>query len=433
MPKLNSKALTDQGIEKTAAAKPGQRKEIADRLARGLYLRVNDKGRKSWLVYYRIGEGASRKQRKLAIGSWPDVPLDEARDEARRYRKMADEGRDPKQVTQAEARQRRESAERVVARTLQSSLDQYIKAIEKDGRSERTIEDYRGFTERHLVGWLDKPLTDITPDMVRTRFDEISEEAPTAAKYTMRIFRAVYNRAVDLAADRRPPEYLPPNPTRTLNIHHKGWNNPTRRRPLAENDLPGWYKAVSGIDNQVKRDYYLLVLFTGLRRRNAAALRVKRCNLGKEEMEVDGVLIAPRSIFIPRTKNKTPLSLPLSAYLVDLIKDRIEANNKLFPESPWVFPAHSKAGHLTEPKDDSVPGTVHALRGTFITAAKRCQVPVDYQKALVAHALRIKGDVTDEYAEFVLDDLRPSMQRITDRLWSKLTPPESEKVVAFNG
>lgn len=63
--------LTDAMIKRLAAAPVGRRIEKPDTLAPGLVLRINDKGRKDWIVRYRL----AGKQRKLSLGSWPGLGL----------------------------------------------------------------------------------------------------------------------------------------------------------------------------------------------------------------------------------------------------------------------------------------------------------------------------------------------------------------------
>src|SRR3546814_5175580 len=58
---------------------------------RGLYVEVTPTGGKLWRFRYRIG-GA---QKKLCIGSYPDISLKQARDEAYEARRAVASGGDP--------------------------------------------------------------------------------------------------------------------------------------------------------------------------------------------------------------------------------------------------------------------------------------------------------------------------------------------------
>src|SRR5262249_15061008 len=135
----------------------------------------------------------------------------------------------------------------------------------------------------------------------------------------------------------------------------------------------------------------------------------------------------------PKGGEKRAFDLPLSDFLVDLLRQRMEENAPFFPDSPWVFPAFSKKadGHIAEPRGHfkAVPFMVHGLRDTYITAAHRAGVSKTDIKLLVNHALP-QADVTEGYIgeRDSLEHLRPLQQRVTDRL-RNLIDPEGGKVV----
>ena len=124
-----------------------------------------------------------------------------------------------------------------------------------------------------------------------------------------------------------------------------------------------------GPDNSIMRDYLRFILFTGLRRQEAATLKWKQVDLQEG------------SFTIVDTKNKTPHTLPLSDYLQTLLIDRkkglkrelIEAKAEVATvdklplkqqraaynrvalaesrlESQYVFPGEGKTGYIVEPK-----------------------------------------------------------------------------------
>jgi integrase len=99
-------ALTEAAIKRFPAAPVGNRVDRPDRLAPGLFLRINDKGRKSWLVHFRV----KGRQGKLALGSWPAMKVDEAREIARWAREQAKSGIHPRIVREQEEAEKRRSA-----------------------------------------------------------------------------------------------------------------------------------------------------------------------------------------------------------------------------------------------------------------------------------------------------------------------------------
>ena len=75
-----------------------------------------------------------------------------------------------------------------------------------------------------------------------------------------------------------------------------------------------------------------------------------------------------------------------------------------YPQSPWVFPADSKAGHIAEPKEQRqvkgkkirhLPGP-HVLRHTYVTVALSLGFPEHEVGILVNHRLP-KGSMTQRY------------------------------------
>ena len=104
--------LTEAGIKRLPTALQGQRADKPDRLAPGLFIRVNDKGRKSWMVHFRV----KGRQGKLAIGTWPAMGVGEARKKARWAREQAKTGIHPRIARETEeAAKRRASGERLDA------------------------------------------------------------------------------------------------------------------------------------------------------------------------------------------------------------------------------------------------------------------------------------------------------------------------------
>ena len=165
-------------------------------------------------------------------------------------------------------------------------------------------------------------------------------------------------------------------------------------------------------------DYLLLVLFTGLRRNEAASLRF------------DQIDFVDRTLTIPDTKNGEPLTLPLSDYLLTLLERRAKETTGAF-----VFPGSGKHGHLIEPKrhvkrvirESGVPFMLHDLRRTFITVAESLDLSHYAIKRLVNH--KISGDVTAGYVVHDLSRLREPMQRISDRIISIVESDEQEMLL----
>jgi integrase len=238
-----------------------------------------------------------------------------------------------------------------------------------------------------------------------------------SANGAMRIFRLVWN----FAAERDPT--LPPHPVKRL---RRQWFPEARRERLVKADeLPAFYSAVCALPNPIHRDYLLLLLFTGLRRNEAAALRW-------EELD-----FAERVIRLPakRTKAGRRLDLPMS----DVVRDLLVARRAIGRDGAFVFAADSRSGHLEEPRfalaqvalSSGVAVSAHDLRRTFITVAESTDISPLALKALVNHSLG--NDVTSGYIISTAERLREPAQRVADRLKALCGVPAAPDGIAKAG
>ena len=286
--------------------------------------------------------------------------------------------------------------------TLREAADLYLQGNKP--RAAKTIKGFRDAMRLHLKDWLATPLAEITRKMVYDRHRRIGQTSgPYAANAAMRAFRAAYNRAI------RQHEELPPNPI----INVDWFPEHSRDASIPAEQLAAWHKGIQALSNPIRRDLYLFILFTGLRRKDATEIRWEHLDLDK------GTLLIPN----PKGGTKRAFVLPMSDFLIEVLGRRRVENEKLTSNSPWVFPADkSKTGHVEEPKltpaqkaKMAVPFSVHKLRHTWATAANAARLSSYDIKMLTNHTLP-KGDVTAGYIGPHTEALRASQQRVTDYL-----------------
>ncbi|MFT5346149.1 MAG: integrase, partial [Dinoroseobacter sp.] len=131
-----------------------------------------------------------------------------------------------------------------------------------------------------------------------------------------------------------------------------------------------------------------------------------------------------RKLHLPTTKNGDPLVLPLSDYLLNLLRERKECAGA----SLWVFPGKGPVGHIVEPKKFSqrvaaasgVTFTLHDLRRTYITIAESLDIPHYALKRLLNH--RSSADVTGGYIIINVDRLRGPVELISERILEMKEP-----------
>lgn len=120
------------------AAKPGPKPiKLSDE--RGLFLLVAPTGGKLWRMKYRI----AGKEKKLALGRYPDVGLREARERCTEARKLIASGIDPSEKKRAE----RLDATLKAETTFKAVADEYITKCEKEGRADVTVGKLRWLLE----------------------------------------------------------------------------------------------------------------------------------------------------------------------------------------------------------------------------------------------------------------------------------------------
>ncbi len=83
--RLNDKTVREQIPEEDRAY------QVFDTEIRGLSIRVMPSGERSFVMDYRF----AGRQRRMAIGRWPEWSVTAARERARDLRRLIDEGTDP--------------------------------------------------------------------------------------------------------------------------------------------------------------------------------------------------------------------------------------------------------------------------------------------------------------------------------------------------
>ena len=351
---------------------------------RGFGLRVGAKSK----VYFAEGQ-VNRKTRRVSIGRADVFCPDVARKLALPLLSDMAMGKNPNEE------KRRRVQEQI---TLGQAFAAFFKA--RTNLSAHTVASYRRTADLYLKDWRSKPIAQIARQMVLKHHQRIGKEHGEAtANNVMRHFRSVYNYVAATQDD------FPPNPVHILTQARAWYPERRRRGVVASHDLPAWWTAVMQ-EPEYSRDLLLIALFCGMRRREIASLRWENIDL------------VGRSLHIATTKNGDPLDLPLSDFLIDLLRARQLASGP----SEWVFPGTGKHGHIVETKKflirvveaSGVKFTLHDLRRTFITIAESLDVPHYALKRLLNH--RVGGDVTGGYIVIDAERLRGPVEQVARRI-----------------
>jgi integrase len=175
---------------------------------------------------------------------------------------------------------------------------------------------------------------------------------------------------------------------------------------VAFEQLPKFYEAVHKLESAAARDYILLMLFTGMRRRETAGLRW------------DDVDLAQKMIRLPAeaTKPKRALDLPMSTFVHDMLVARRAAGSA----SAFVFPGPGSTGHITSADNafdaiaeaTGIEVSSHDMRRTFASVAED-EVSWLTLKVMLNHTT--KGDITMRYPQISAEQLRRAVQRVCDK------------------
>lgn len=292
------------------ALKPAERPyKVAD--SDGLYLLVQPSGALLWRFRYRC----CGIERKLSLGSFPDVTLVQARRKRDEAKAELDDGIDPVE----EKRQRRLKAELAAQTTFALVAEEYIQKMEREGRSPSTIKKARWFLEL-LDGIAKRPIAAITPHELLDVLKRVErrghhETALRLRSFAGRVFR--YGFAT-LRTERNPADILRGALTVPRVKHHAAIVEPKKVGDL-----------LRAIDGYTGRPETLHAL------RIAPHVFLRPGELRQAKWsEID---FAEKVWRVPaeRMKMKQPHAVPLSRQVLFLLQDL----RSLARDSEFLFPA----------------------------------------------------------------------------------------------
>jgi integrase len=226
--------------------------------------------------------------------------------------------------------------------------------------------------------------------MVERRHRERGEQSKARANLAMRYLRALFNFAAAKDQDDDGMPLIDSNPVKKLS-QTRGWYRVGRRQTVIKpHELGAWVNAVLGLPNPAMRDYYLLVLLTGLWREEALSLTWERGDLTARTRQV----IDP--------KNHHDHTLPLSDYLLDMLTrcraaaeaelSEAESTEAASMEAKCVF-TDSRGRRISNfrytqaavARASGVSFCIHDLRRTFATIAESLDISAYALKRLLNH------------------------------------------------
>jgi len=351
---------------------------------------------------------------RITIGKHGVFTAEQARLRARELLLMMAQGVNPLDL---------EREERSRGVTLDQAFADFL--IARKSLKPTTIYDYKRTLNCYLPDWKKKPLVEITKDMVAVRHTKLGERSKAQANLVMRYLRAIFNFAAGQYENSKGQSLIPDNPVKRLSQTRAWYRIERRKTVIKPHELSAWYTAVMNIKNDLHgrnretiRDYLLLVLFTGLRKEEAARLTWQNIDF------------IAKTLTVTDTKNRQDHTLPLSDFLFDLLQRR---NSESVNE--YVFPNITSTGYINEPRkqmnhvieESGVSFTIHDLRRTFITIAESLDIPAYALKRLLNH--KMGNDITAGYIIINPERLRAPMQKITDHLLNCMGAIPSAEII----
>lgn len=382
-------AFTNASVKKALEGKP-RGSLIWDETQRNLGAYATGNGI-SLFCQFRVGRIAKKK----VLGRLGELSIQAARTMTAEYVVAGHHGKD---VLADEKRARQK------ALTLADAYAAYLEALMRRGASAGTLQLYDCNWRLRLTRHGARPLASFSRGELRDMHNGWKKYGVTAANNTGRMLRSVLNHSI-----RKMDADIQLNPASAIEFFAQR----NRRPMLSLAELPRWAEALGQLSANC-RAFWLLVLFTGLRRNDAARIRLSDI---REEV-----------LHRPKPKGSRAFDFPISRQLRAIIDRAIEAKAMISPESDWLFPATRGDGPYTGANVDAVRGVgCHALRRSFASFCIQSGVDLIYTKSLLNHTTT--GDVSmNSYIQ--LDPLKrlEAAQRVSDFIETRLMGLFSERV-----
>jgi integrase len=391
---------------------------VRDADKKGLRLRVTKAGGKHWQFETRIrGKLFSR-----ALGEWPAVSIEQAKNEAHRLRGLTETGTDPREI------ERQQQADKVAA--IEAAATEQTRKAHQQAAQALTVgevwQTYMADRKSHwgalhladhirlsaaggikrkrgegltgpgpLAPLMAARLVDLTPARITAWAEHEALTRPTPARLSWRLLRAFLTWCTEQDA------YAPlvtGNAAKTRKTREALGKPGAKRDALQREQLPAWFAAIRQIGNPAIAAYLQAMLLTGARPGELLALRWEDVNLAWRGLTIHDKVEGERVI-------------PLTSYVHHLIAG-------LPKRGEWVF-AGAGDQALTRPAKNlatacEVAGvdhvSLHGLRRSFKSLTEWLEIPAGVVAQLMGH----KPSATAEkhYTVRPLDLLRVHHEKI---------------------
>ena len=341
----------------------------------GLYLYINGTGARSWVLRTMVGD----KRRHMGLGGFPDVPLAQAKEKARKARDDIAQGIDPIAQRKTIASQLR--AQQATEKTFEQAAQGYIEAHGDSWKNPKHRAQWISTLQAYAYPVVGKLLV---KDVAQEHILKVLEPIWKTKNETASRLRGRMESVLDWATVRK----------------YRSGENPARWKGHMDMLLPAPSKVQKTVHHRALPIGQMPPFMTALRQREGIAAKALEFTIlcaarsgevrGATWAEVDleaGVWTIPAE----RMKAGKEHRVPLSTTALDLLK----ATPK-FPENNLLFPA-PRGGQLSDMtltavmRRMEVNAVPHGFRSTFRDwAGENTNYPRDIAEQALAHVLENK-------------------------------------------
>ena len=264
----------------------------------GLYLRKQTRDGASWTLRYHF----AGRQHWLTLGNYPDMPLAQARIEARAARVLLDKQQNPLSLRRAALAEERQKG-------LFKALceDWYRAEVQARGLKHPGVP--RRYLDKYLLPKLGAlPASEITPSDIARLLDDIKARAPTAANDLLRFTRRIFAFGV-----RR--RLVTSNPAADFSPRlDAGGTERPRSRALSLDELAQLFERMRETSNFGADNLLAIKLLLALCVRKGELLGARW-----DEFDLDGITTSDAVWHLPASRTKTGegLDIPLASAVVE--------------------------------------------------------------------------------------------------------------------
>ena len=366
----------------------------------GFGVRVKPSGVKSFCIQYRNEAGRSRR---VTIGRYGRMTVDEARKEARQKLAKVDRGGDPAA----------EKAKLRNAETLANLSGLYLERHARPHKGPLSVKSDIGLINQHILPRLgNRQVGEVTrQDVLKLHHD--LEGTPIRANRTLALLSKMFSLAEEWGLR---PEGT--NPCRLVRRYKEN----KRRRFLSDDELARLGQALAeaenaGTENPFTVGAIRMLIFSGMRLGEVLGLKW-------DYVDFEGARIN-----LPESKTGAK-SIPLNAPALELLSQmpRLSGNEYVFCgarhgrpivnlNKPWNR-IRSKAG---------IPDVrMHDLRHSYASVGAAAGLGLPVIGALLGHT---QAATTQRYAHLADDPLRAATEEVGRRIAEAMAKPVEQKVV----